>query len=463
MPDEQGSLFAAEASTLTVRLDTEALRADLASIDGLEGRYDAVQAEDGTWTILDVPIVHQGSIPLFNKRGEKVRDFEVTPEWMERAIAAASRKEGVDGFMGRSFLDHHAGAGSQSDAGFIRPTRVGAIAMSDEDGNAEQIPALLANLVRIPDEVYQESVKTGRLPYRSIESLRPDSAFIDGLALMATRSPHFKLPMLTIRSETPHGMAAVASDEPELLIACGSEDHAAQALRRHNMADELELKAPEVSEGGAAKAMSLDEVIAMVGELPDEQREKVKEALGKGVETVEGLPPEEMETMDQPKDDEGEAPAIGAAGYDAKLEAKVAMLEGKVREREAKDEAESLIASAVGELKGYILGEDNEAVIRAQFDKGGAQGLEGFKAAVLAHAPVSEIGGPGGEGEIPADLGTEPLTGEIEAYTDPADRKAAIKAHKQWEGFKAADYPMDGMNYGVHINSAVAKARATRS
>ena len=181
----------------------------------------AVQNPDGTWNILDVEIVHEGEIPRYNAAGAHVDDFPVTTAWMRKVIGVHAQRE-TEGYMGRAFIDHHSLAeGSQPDAGFIRPKRIGMVTV-----HGSSKAALFADLISVQDDVYQEWIAKGRVPYRSIESLVAERGFIDGLALMPTRSPHFELSMLTIGDEVVPDGTSPAPVPSERLVACASSARA---------------------------------------------------------------------------------------------------------------------------------------------------------------------------------------------------------------------------------------------
>jgi len=465
---------------------------------------NAIQNPDGTWDILDVPVCHEGVIPRFGRNGEKVDDWQVTVAWFHQIIQTHAMRE-REGYMGRSFIDHHAAAEkSQPDAGFLRPNAVGSIMFK-----GERIAALMANLVSIPDKVYREWIKSGRMPYRSIESLRAESGFVDGLALMPTRPPHFQLPMLTIGSETPLAVSSGTpppSSLPVEAVACASSEQAQAAiLRSVNMAEIKGEKKPDeegrddspIEEGAEAPIEEAPAEGEAPAEAPAEEAapEEAAAPSAPWAEMIESLKAVEvaaedipsfvaelmafvdtLETPDQGGDEFSEEPIIEEASVDETPIAEQPVAAGGASARIIKAEALATAAKAESsaikkdlatrdavdaacmKLADYNLGSDPKAHLMAKAKEHGVYGLALYVETVIAHAPRSP--GISAEGD---DLGHAPLTDlpdEVMAYTEPAQREAALVALRSWRQQEDAGWPMEGRNLKSAINREVRRIGA---
>lgn len=437
----------------------------------------AIQNQDGTWDVLDVPIVHEGVIPRYTAAGEHVDDFPVTVDWMRECIVRAARRE-REGYMGRGFVDHHdGGSSSQADAGFLRPRRITTIKV---DG--QQVRALAADLVAIPDDVYRSMVKTGRVPYRSIESLHAESGFIDGVALMPTRPPHFQLPMLTIAHE--RALVATATDEAlgggMALVACESADRAKTAAARYSMFPSkpndapikaMDDEAPKQDDAPEAKGEESSDKIKL-SDIDLGKVEATAEEWGSFLATVKGIYASLSggDSSDESDSDGSteQVPEQAAASattshetvkaYDPATEARLAAAEAQLATIKADRERDDLISEIDRDLSDKNIGTDRRAVLRAQFDKGGPEGLRAFAAAVKDYAPNAVTGDPDDVGGAIAHA--TPTSPEVEEYADPADRAAALKAEAEWNDQAAAGWPMDGRDKKATIRRAVMRARA---
>lgn len=135
--------------------------------------YKWSKQPNGLFTIFDVPIFSEykgdDERPSFSKEGlvELVMGFE---KWKEV------------GFFPRIFVGHHDdGVKNQRSVGFL-------------DNLTERGGTIFADLVEIPWKIIQE-IKKNKYPYRSVE-LDLDEFLIEGLALLESRPPYFKYPIL---------------------------------------------------------------------------------------------------------------------------------------------------------------------------------------------------------------------------------------------------------------------------
>jgi len=379
------------------------------------GDHRAVQNDDGTWNVFDVPIVAAGTVPLVDGTGKPVGERTIDADWMRAAIAASRRAE-RGRFMGRLHVHHHDDGDEVEDAGFIRPMRVG---MSTEDG--EDTLALFADLVAVPSEVF-DRIRANRLPYRSIESLDPESGFIDSLALLPTRSPHCKLPMLTIGSEV--GARAVANannrdshTNDSRLVASASSGKAITVLSRFTMKQikaeaKPEDEKPKGEEKPAAKAEEskadpVDALLTKIAEMKLTREQHTK--LEAGIAAIfgdEGKGAPDATGMDGPAD-QGGGKMAAAKTTDAAIRADAAhtaeslALRADVETLKSERDLGEAIDGMLTDLARYPLGSNPRAMLKAKAkEHGGLSGLktwvEGFKASA-PKAPPNGDADPAGE------------------------------------------------------------------
>ena len=427
----------------------------------------AVKNPDGTWNVMDVPIVHEGSIPRFSRNGEKVDEWEVTRDWMQQIISVHAMRE-REGYMGRSFVDHHgASEKSQPDAGYIRPTRIGTITIE-----GERKDALMADLIAIPDEVYQTWIKTSRMPYRSIESLVAESGFVDGLALMPTRPPHFQLPMLTIGNEVVPGGTRPAVPQHMEAVACASASQAEAAVRRTRMSkwlkamDEKKKKdleegrdeSPiaksetgdsEPSEDSAPSEVAAEDIPAFVAELRGfaDSLEGTDEV---GEEFDAEPVMEDSGMTDQPV---AEQPMSASRAEIAKAEAKADAAAADAREVRKMIAMRDAVDDAVDRLADYNLGSNPKAHLMAKAKEHGIYGLNLYVETVIAHAPKSP-GSAHGDGEV-NDIALADLPKEVMAYTEPNERAAALRAYSRWQEQERAGWDMGSRSLTATIDREI--------
>lgn len=159
--------------------------------------YRAEQQKDGTWTIFDVPVFAEA----VDTRGPKPLKFDAG--WLSRALMIAQQRE-REGYLPPLHVRHHDGQADVAAAGHFRLTRVAPMAYE-----GQQRMALYADLVGVPDEVYQQ-VRAGRLPYRSVE-IHKGLREIDSLALLDHEVPFFRFELLRIADEGANKPAAAAT------------------------------------------------------------------------------------------------------------------------------------------------------------------------------------------------------------------------------------------------------------
>lgn len=148
------------------------------------GHYTCVDNGDGTWNILDVPVV--GEI----HEGEKGAPFDIGSEWHMAALRKAMQRQG-DGHWGAVHVNHHEDGKNTQEAGMIRFRRVGVVQYE-----GQSMSAMYADLLRVPQDIY-ERIDQGRLRYMSVEIASWTEPEVASLAIMPDETPFFRLPMLT--------------------------------------------------------------------------------------------------------------------------------------------------------------------------------------------------------------------------------------------------------------------------
>lgn len=447
----------------------------------------ARQNPDGTWDVLDVPVIHDGKINRYNGAGEKVDEFTTDAKWFRHVLSVHAKAES-EGRLGRAFLDHHEDdeSGSQPDAGYIRPQRIGELVV---DGDA--LPALFCDIVSIPDDVYQSYVKTGRLAGRSIESLVSESGWIDGLALMPTRPAHYTLPILTIGDEVVSVGTPDARREPLAAVACASKERALRIYAKEpQMADEQKKddeqdegnpvakgegeggdKGSESEGGGgttsgwkskldALKACNLTaeeipEVVAAITEFATSLETPAgdSEVVDDDIATMDDSPIAEQEAAPE------ELMAKGSSAAVIKAEAMAAAALAKAQATEDEMALRDAIDAAVVELADKHPSLSDRAVLRAKAKTHGLDGMKMYVETLKAHA----VSNPGINGARPPESHVEDIPDEVNAYTDHADREVALGTWKRIKAHASAGFDMDGISLKGAIKRDIAATRKARA
>jgi hypothetical protein len=150
------------------------------------GRYDAIDHGNGFFSIINIEIFAE--VPAGAKRNKE----RIGEDWMDEAIAK-NRLRKKEGFLPPVHIWH-------SDETAVKPSYAGKFVLTRRGTityEGREIPALFANIVDIPKEVFQR-IQQGLLPYRSVEVHDWENPEIDSLALMDTDVPFFRMRMTTV-------------------------------------------------------------------------------------------------------------------------------------------------------------------------------------------------------------------------------------------------------------------------
>lgn len=170
--------------------------------------YTGIRQSDGLWTIRNVPIFAEHTV-----RDQSGDERRIGPKWMRRAIAKFRERFAENGYLPPAHVNHHQTGREVRRAGFFRPRAIRKVRYEGEN-----IWAMFADLVDVPDDVYQE-IKAKGLPYRSVEIHDLNRPEIDSLALLADEVPFFRLSLLTIDREVREGEVAGPAKEMHQLAA----------------------------------------------------------------------------------------------------------------------------------------------------------------------------------------------------------------------------------------------------
>lgn len=373
--------------------------------------YSSAQAQDGTWTIFDVPVFAE----LVDDRREET--FRVDLGWLMRAFARGKTRE-REGYLPPVHVRHHGDADGVDEAGHFRFARIGPI-----QHGGKTVHAIFVDLVGVGPKTY-DAIRKGKLAYRSVEILDPDTAEIDSLALLDHEVPFLRLPLLRVTSERP---VALAQNTPALCYQAASSGPAVAVLFRFQettMADEDKDKDDDDKKD--MKSYMEDEVLAIL--------KAIAAKLGIGAE-------EEAEEAEV----EEEAPAMAAAvevatpganlsasspeteGALVGMQAKLAQLEAQLAARDQADRlnkiatdmsARNLPAEAVGKFRAMAKAHGEDRAI-------------GFAQAAMSYGPGPDPS-PTWTGEV---RGASPADApEVAAFAaqGPEALERARDLHASW-------------------------------
>lgn len=344
------------------------------------GRYTCQNNGDGTWNILDVPIMGE----MFE--GEKGVPFDLGTTWHEAALRKAEERE-EGGHWGSVHVNHHERGLRTERAGYLRLRRVGTLAYE-----GREMSCLYADLIRVPRRIF-DLIDRGELPYMSVEVASWEEPEIASLAIMPDETPFFRLPMLTTGKK-------VQADEPIRFKNCPAAAYAnagAGGFILFKLGGPMKpakkpAKSPitSLSAEELAKKEELENLTSL-RELIDARladKEVDTELLHKLLAKLDDRKEDEAEEKDEKEtegaedeaavEDKNPGAAFGRApveqGEDnvkeiAKLSADIDALKAKDAKREREDKIASIVAKAHEDLRGYFLSADTKAKIKKFAEK----------------------------------------------------------------------------------------------
>lgn len=370
--------------------------------------YTARREADGTFTILDVPIMVEHTPPE-DKTKYLGRD------WMTECIKFDKALQAVNDHKGRVHIRHNGEISPASGKGFLELTDVKKIKLAEQkqldpkdpskvEINIVEKDALYSNL-RGFSEMDVQAMAEKRWPYRSVEFARSLAPQIMGLALLETEPPFFKLPILTVDKIENDGKFVKHEAMQPALATYSSQAHHAVLFR----IDEAEEKKPE-------------------GEKPDGKDEQPKggkpepKSDGEGGESMVlrllknmcramGLSEQGDSQVQVPPDSPGEGPVTDKGGKKpeekkeavkmsdeatikrlAEAEAKADLANASVKKMEAQRHRDDVIARVKKDLASYVLPEGR---LEEKFDKDGESAMLAYAQAIKEYGtPVPNASSP---------------------------------------------------------------------
>lgn len=421
------------------------------------GEYSAEENADGTWDVLDVPIMLADESKGIN------------PAWLKEAVKTAQRRFQQDKYLSPVQIQHEKhGQPPPEGGGFFMPERVG-----DFIYEGKKRTAVFARL-KVKSWTYRR-IKNNELTYRSVHILDARQKEINALSLMDSLTPFFRLPMLTIGKEKkrdegiedefgpalfsaeevdhdgyhyralPEGGLAIsysAQGDPAMPDAnkpAGTPDPNAPAVKpTATPAPGAEIKqnlpVPGVAPGAAAPAPA-PAAPPPAAVAPQPTMADIMNVMMQILQLLKGGAKPGAKPA-EPNPAPAPAPAVLASAEstpdEVKLQAEVDGLKSWKDEVERKAKAEGMVAKAKAEdLKGLMLGADAEANLR-YFAEQGDEPFKNYVASIKTHAP--KIPGQSRHGD------PEPVENEhVLKYAADGDRlKAARESKEQYEQLMAA-------------------------
>ena len=376
-----------------------------------------MEAEDGTWTIHDVPIFAEHT----DDRGEESVEFSA--KWLSRALKRAKVRED-EGYLPPLHVAHHGSPEDVQAAGKFRVTRMATI-----NHGGKEVLALYADLVGVRPEFYSR-IRRGELSYRSVEILDVDNPEIDSLALLDHEVPYFRFPLLRVqegarRRATPVLAYSAVGRARTVLVQFAEE----AAMPEDNKPEEEEEK------------MAADQALKAIAKM----LAKIADKLG-----VEDDDDDDEEGPEEPPVQDAaepiEVPAVvdhEAAGAQVAMAARLEALEHKL----ADSERQRRVDAHAGKLGSRGYNADAVREFRSIADKHGEQAALSFAKGLDQLGPSEPPRNWAGE------LRTEdpdPAEVAVFAAQGPEQLEKARSLHQSWQrtasGVELGEYLMINMD-----------------
>lgn len=381
------------------------------------GSYPADQNPDGSWNVRGVPV--------FAAHRRFGRSFGRA--WLDRAVRQA-QEDHAAGYIAPLHVAHHGTGEDVLAAGHFMATGI-----EERVYEGRSVPVVVADFLQVPDEVYQR-IRSGRLPYVSVEIGDLSKPQITSLALLEHSAPFFKFPLVTIGDEQPAAAKTLAASAPVLA-------YQGEHLTLFQFGGSP-VKKPAKSTKPARRPAAIYEgdPAAMVGDVLAKVAEAIKTSVAQAIDSAlsefsvaEAEPemPAEEEVAEESMEEDlapAEAPPMAAqastrplrltqdrqiaayAAQSAAMAGRLAALEAKHKAAEARAEGEGVIAAAMAELRTYSV-DGAEQQLRQQWAAGGKTAVDAFVTAIKTYgvqAPPESW-----TGDLPAGAGDAP---EVAAY-----------------------------------------------
>jgi hypothetical protein len=230
--------------------------------------YKAEQADDGTWTIYNVPVF---SVHVDERESEPV---EFTEQDLVRRFNKMKLRN-KEGYLAPLHIDHHGQRADVKGAGYWR---VRSIEPFTEGGVTK--PTLFVDFVGVREEVYQR-IRKGELQYRSVEILDINDDEIDSIALLDDEVPYFRYPLLKIADEIPASFETYQRRRKEgAVLAFSAAGTLRRSLCKFSMGGQMEpSEAPEEKPDNESRLSRLEAMVAKIAKKlgADEEEEEPEE------------------------------------------------------------------------------------------------------------------------------------------------------------------------------------------
>ncbi len=169
------------------------------------GRYTARQNADFTWDIGPAPFLP--AHPVIKQKADGTEEtFMVDANWLRKAVAINQYRARNGPYFSPVHIGHHLTPdGRWVDREYAGRLTYNAVKNFKYQGIV--LPTMFGFLRWVPEAVYAR-IRSGELAYLSGEVYDFSTFEVQGVALMADATPHFRLPMFTIGREIPHPDAA---------------------------------------------------------------------------------------------------------------------------------------------------------------------------------------------------------------------------------------------------------------
>lgn len=362
------------------------------------GEYRATDTGDGYFTVHDVPIMSE--VP----KGTKGAPEDIDRGWLEDAVRIALERYDKGHFAGTAYVHHNAEIelNRPNFVGYVLPKRVGDYPME------EGVKATIFADIKMKSAAFELALK-GELPYHSPE-VPWKKERVAGLAFLQTKPPHFEYALFTIGEI--------------------KQDHTARFQAQSEGKSMPEDKKNEKKDNGKMKGQS--------GEKDDvkDRLAKMEAQFAKFAKYMEDNEKEKKDKEAKMQADESHKKPNALPLESSKMEADPAMaakfaaqademasLKKRLDERDRVETAAKLTERAMGDLRGYIIGNNTKAQI-AKFALEGEEKLGEFVATVKEVAqkePPTKIEDFMGAPEITSD----PAVAKFEAKGPEALSKAS--------------------------------------
>lgn len=391
------------------------------------GDYRSTRAPDGTWSIRGVPIFADCKRTVTTPTGIKI-EATFDRAWQEKAVATAKAKHAATGVMRAIYKGHKTDAGQRPPLGFFLPTDV-----RDETIDGRKVSVTYADYAGVPHESYLE-LKSRRFPYKSVEAnVGQANAEFTGLAWLSEPPYHDFLPIQTVREESE-------SERASGVIGFAQDATTFAALVRFAMPDIAEEKPDEKPPTPGAPPVAGDPTKA-APPVPDESVLKPDPTgeIGAKVDALTSMMTVLMGLMAKlsggTQGDMGggnKPPAVAANAVFggstvadtitfntesfAALQGENAALKAKVDASAKAESKRAALSDAAAKLKGFAGITESELV--AQFDAGGATGLNAFVAGAVKFGAADPSNAPLGGADL--KNAADPVVASFAGHEDAA-------------------------------------------